>query len=107
MAAFRSFFHFLGRHKGYTAINIIGFSVALGIALLILVYAYQEHSVDKLQKDADRIYVEFVGDADGFHPGMPCLWLTGWRNALRILSLPARSWPSIFKVGMPLGRTRP
>ena len=68
MAAFRSFFHFLGRYKGYTAINIIGFSVALGIALLILVYAYQEHSVDKFQKDADRIYVEFVGDADGFHP---------------------------------------
>lgn len=46
----------------------------MGIVLLILVYAYQEHSVDTFQKDTDRIYVEYVGDADGFH-----LW-----DALRV-----------------------
>ena len=56
-----TFFKFLSRNKAYTAISIIGLAISLMFVILISVYIYQELSVDKFQKDADRICLQFQG----------------------------------------------
>lgn len=54
---FKSFFNFLSRNKGYTAINVFGLSVSLMFVILIAVYTSQEMSVDKLQRNSEQIYL--------------------------------------------------
>ncbi len=44
------------RHKGYTAINILGLSVGLACCLLIGLYVQNELSYDRYHEKADRIY---------------------------------------------------
>ena len=56
-----TFFKFLNRNKAYTAISIIGLAISLMFVILISVYIYQELSVDKFHKDADRICLQFQG----------------------------------------------
>ncbi len=46
----------LGRHKGYTFINILGLAIGMACCLLILMYVQDELSYDKFHKDGDRIY---------------------------------------------------
>ncbi len=69
---FRSFSKFLARNKLYTAINIFGLSISLMFVILIGTYTVQELSVDKFQKNRDRIYAlgsEFViGSGYGIAP---------------------------------------
>lgn len=44
------------RHKGYSVINMAGFSIGMACCLLILVYVRHELSYDRYHKDAQRIY---------------------------------------------------
>ena len=52
----KSYLTFLSKNKGYTAINVFGLSISLMFVILIAVYTGQEISVDKFQRNADRIY---------------------------------------------------
>lgn len=54
---FKSFFKFLSKNKGYTAIDVFGLSVSLMFVILIAVYTVQELSVDKFHTERDRICV--------------------------------------------------
>ena len=44
------------RHKGYSAINIIGLAVGMACCLLVLLYVWHELSYDTYHVDYDRIY---------------------------------------------------
>ncbi len=44
------------RHKGYSAINIIGLAIGITCCLYIFLYVQQELSYDRYHNDADRIY---------------------------------------------------
>jgi putative ABC transport system permease protein len=44
------------RHKGYSFINIAGFSVGMAVCLMILIYVRHELSYDKYNKDVERIF---------------------------------------------------
>lgn len=46
----------LGRHKGYTVINILGLAIGMACCLLILMYVQDELSYDKFHEDGDRIH---------------------------------------------------
>jgi putative ABC transport system permease protein len=46
----------LWRHKGYSAINIIGLAVGLATCLLIFIFVVDELSYDRYNKNAERIY---------------------------------------------------
>ncbi|MDR0995187.1 MAG: ABC transporter permease [Tannerella sp.] len=70
---FKSFFKFLSRNKGYTAIDIFGLSVSLMFVILIGVYVQQELSTDKFQKNAERIY------ALGSEQAVASAWRLGTR----------------------------
>jgi putative ABC transport system permease protein len=44
------------RYKGYSLINIVGMTLGLASAILILLFVLDELSFDKFHKDSDRIY---------------------------------------------------
>ena len=46
----------LNRHKGYTAINVLGLAVGMAACLLIGLYVQDEVSYDRFHPKADRIY---------------------------------------------------
>ena len=46
----------LGRHKGYTIINILGLAIGMACCLLILMYVQDELSYDKFHTDGDQIH---------------------------------------------------
>ena len=46
----------LSRHKGYTAINIIGLAVGLAISFVTILFVFDELSYDNFHKDGSRIY---------------------------------------------------
>lgn len=62
---FKSFFKFLGRNKGYTAIDLFGLSVSLMFVILIATYVVGELSTDRYHEHADRIYVMTDGEMNG------------------------------------------
>lgn len=47
---------YLGRQKGYTALNIIGLTIGISSSLIIILYLYNELSFDQYHEKADRIY---------------------------------------------------
>ena len=57
------------RHKGFSAINIIGLAIGIACSILILLWIQDELSFDNFHKDADRIFIagrDFkVGDQEG------------------------------------------
>lgn len=59
-AMFRHYFNIstrtLLRHKLYTAINILGLAVGIGVCLLIYQYIHFELSYDQFHEDAENIY---------------------------------------------------
>ena len=63
----KSFFKFLGRNKGYTAIDLFGLSVSLMFVILIATYVTGELMTDRYHEKADRLYVlgngEYTGSA--------------------------------------------
>ncbi|MDH6534856.1 ABC transporter permease [Parabacteroides sp. 52] len=64
---FKSFFKFLRKNKGYTAIDIFGLSVSLMFVILIAVYTQQELSVNQGQEKADRVYALGSEETIGSH----------------------------------------
>ena len=46
----------LWKHKGFSAINIIGLAMGLGCFIVIAMYVFDELSYDKYNEKADRIY---------------------------------------------------
>ncbi len=59
---FRSYFTFLGRNKGYTAINFFGLSLALAMILLISTYTIRSLSTDSFHSKIDRIHIFTNGE---------------------------------------------
>lgn len=53
---FKVSFRNLSKRKLYTAINILGLTIAIASFLAISLYIYHELSYDKMYTDADRIY---------------------------------------------------
>ena len=44
------------KHRFHSIINILGFSVALSVVVLVGLYVYRELSVNKFHKDVNQIY---------------------------------------------------
>lgn len=44
------------RHKGYSALNIVGLAVGMACCILVLLYVQNEFQYDAFHKDGDRIY---------------------------------------------------
>ena len=55
----KSYLRFLSRNKLYTAIEIVGLSVALAFVLLIGSHIWQQYSISHENPDYDRIYFPF------------------------------------------------
>lgn len=53
----RSYFRFLSRNKGYTAIEVVGLSIALAFVVLIVAFVAGELGYDKQLKGTDQVYV--------------------------------------------------
>ena len=53
----KSYLRFLSRNKLYTAIEVVGLSVALAFVLLIGSYVWQEYSISHENPDFERIYI--------------------------------------------------
>ena len=72
MSYFSSTYKFLSRNKLYTIVNIVGLSVALMFVILLADYSYSTATVDKFQKNGDRIYMlcneNSSGSAWGIQP---------------------------------------
>lgn len=47
---------YLLKHKGYTLINVLGLSVGIAAAILIMLFVRSEHSFDRFHAKADRIH---------------------------------------------------
>lgn len=52
----------LGRHKGFTVINVVGLAVSMAVCLLIVLFLRQQRQVDRFHEHADRLY-RVVADA--------------------------------------------
>jgi putative ABC transport system permease protein len=53
---FKIAFRNIRRQKLYTIINVTGLAIGMASSLLILLFAYEELTVDKFHENADRIY---------------------------------------------------
>ena len=53
----KSYLRFLSRNKLYTAIEVVGLSVALAFVLLIGSYVWQEYSISHENPEYERIYI--------------------------------------------------
>ncbi len=65
----KSYFKFLVRNKLYSAVEILGLSVALCFVVLLAAYARTEFGVGTRQKDAKNIYAIGMGDCTGMTLG--------------------------------------
>jgi putative ABC transport system permease protein len=45
----------LWKHRGFTAINVVGLAVSLAVSLLALLFVWQQWRVDRFHSDADRL----------------------------------------------------
>jgi len=48
---------YLLRHRLFSLINISGLAIGLAVCMLIMLYVAHEHSYDRFQKNADRIFI--------------------------------------------------
>ena len=53
----------MSRHRGYTAVNVLGLAVGLVCAILIFLYVRYELSYDRFHEKADRIYRVTLNDS--------------------------------------------
>lgn len=45
----------LGRHRGYTALTVVGLALGMAVCLLILTFAWEQKSYDRFHAKSDRI----------------------------------------------------
>ena len=53
----KSYLRFLSRNKLYTAIEVVGLSIALAFVIVLSSYIVDDMSVNKALKDTDKIYL--------------------------------------------------
>ena len=53
----KSYLRFLGRNKLYTAIEIVGLSLALAFVIVLSAYIVDDMSVNKVLKNTEDIYL--------------------------------------------------
>ena len=51
---------YLLRHKGYTAINVLGLAIGIACCMLIMMFVRSEFSYDKFHSKSGRIYRAWV-----------------------------------------------
>ena len=66
----KSYLRFLSRNKLYTAIEVVGLSVALAFVLLIGSYIWQQYSISHENPDYDRIYFPYQSMPYGIYEPM-------------------------------------
>src|SRR6187402_2841777 len=49
-------FRHLGKHRGYTAINVLGLAVGIASCILIMLFVKSEWSFDRFHSKSDRLY---------------------------------------------------
>ncbi|MFB6232028.1 MAG: ABC transporter permease [Salinibacter sp.] len=58
----------LWKHRGFTAINVIGLSVSLAVALLVLLFVRQQWRMDRFHSASEQIHrVTTLAGDDGMH----------------------------------------
>lgn len=70
----------LWRNKVFSAINLLGLSVGMGCAILILMWIQHEMSVDRFHKKGDHIYQMYNRDKDAVGK------IFAWPNTPKILA---------------------
>ena len=53
----KSYIRFIARNKLYTAIEVVGLSVALAFVILLSSYIVDDISVNKVLKNTDNVYL--------------------------------------------------
>lgn len=53
---FKVTLRYLAKHKGYTAINVLGLGVGIACCILIMLFVKSEWSFDRFHSKADRLY---------------------------------------------------
>jgi putative ABC transport system permease protein len=74
---FKTAFRNLQRNKGYSLINIMGLSLGLACAMLIILYLKDEVSYDRFHANASNIYRIVVGQTDANAKGQK-MGITGY-----------------------------
>ncbi len=75
----KSYLRFLSRNKLYTAIEVVGLSIALAFVIIFTCYVRQQTAVNKHYPDSDKIYLAGIGQhtysyysmADELEAGIP------------------------------------
>lgn len=57
----------LVRHRVYSAINLIGMSIALAFCILTFLFVHREWTYDAFHENADRIYLVYIEDKSDGH----------------------------------------
>ena len=73
---FKIAFRYLGKHKGYSFINIAGLAVGIACCLLILLLVRDELSFDRFHENKDRMYRVIVQLPGQFYMGTDYLAVT-------------------------------
>ena len=92
----KSYLRFLSRNKLYTAIEVVGLSVALTFVLLTGTFVWQQYSVSRNVKDSDRIWTVgkenfgfkstsmYLGAADVMKEHIPEIEIAGSYSDMRM-----------------------
>ena len=57
----KSYLRFLSRNKLYTAIEVVGLSIALAFVIIFTCYVKQQTAVNNHYPDSDKIYLAGIG----------------------------------------------
>jgi putative ABC transport system permease protein len=55
----------LWKHRGFTAVNVVGLAVSLAVALLVLLFVRQQWRMDRFHADSEQIHRVTTLDQDG------------------------------------------
>ena len=92
----KSYLRFLSRNKLYTAIEVVGLSIALAFVLLIGSYVWQQYSASRNVKNYDRIWTVgmenfgykrigmYLGAADVMKENIPEIEMAGSYSSLHM-----------------------
>ncbi len=70
----KSYLRFLSRNKLYTAIEVVGLSLALAFVIVLSSYIVNDMSVNRILKDTDDIYLVHRTEAAGVYSEIPGLY---------------------------------
>ena len=67
----KSYLRFLGRNKLYTAIEVVGLSLALAFVIVLSSYIVNDMSVNRMLKETDDIYLVHRTEAATIYSEIP------------------------------------